>query len=221
MTFGSFNHLPKITSRTVALWARILSEVSDARLILKTRPFADGETRRRCVGLFAEQGIAPERLTLLGPTPLADLLSTYGKIDVALDSVPYDGGTTSCEALWMGVPLVTLRGENFCQRMGASLLRALGLDGLVAADADAYVATATALARDPNRLAGLRSGMRAHGGIAGLRRGGIYSQFGECLPENVATMVCPTRHLTARNALGRHEIFTISRESNCPSGPTP
>ncbi len=160
VTFGSFNHLPKITTWTVGLWAQILSKVARSRLIMKTRPFADVETRQRLVGLFAEQGIAKERLTLMGPTSLADHLSTYGKIDLALDSVPYCGGTTSCEALWMGVPLVTLRGESFCQRMGASLLHVLGLDALVTTDADAYVATAIALARDANRMAQLRNDLR-------------------------------------------------------------
>ena len=112
-------------------------------------------------GRFAAAGVPVDRLWIMPPSVYADFLAEYRHIDIALDPFPYNGGTTTCDALWMGVPVVTLAGERFCGRMGVSLLESVGLGELVAPDAQAYIRTAATLAADPARLAALRGGLRA------------------------------------------------------------
>jgi predicted O-linked N-acetylglucosamine transferase (SPINDLY family) len=161
VTFGSFNNLAKVTPEVVRRWATILGAVPGSRLMLKSHSFADAGTSDRYGGLFAASGIAAERLDLL-PRILATEghLASYHRIDIALDPFPYNGTTTSCEALWMGVPVVTLAGSRHAGRVGASLMSRLGLDALVAADEAAYVATAARLAGDLPALTALRDGLR-------------------------------------------------------------
>ncbi len=162
ITFGSFNHLPKLSDPAIALWARLLAELPDARLLLKNRCFADAGTRQRFAEKFAAAGIEAERLALK-PWVGAhrDHLALYNRIDLALDSFPYNGTTTTCEALWMGVPVVTFCGDRHAGRVGASLLTRVGLEDLIAPDEAGYFTTALALARDPDRLSALRAGLRA------------------------------------------------------------
>jgi predicted O-linked N-acetylglucosamine transferase (SPINDLY family)/ADP-heptose:LPS heptosyltransferase len=161
VTFGSFNNFAKLSPRTVALWARLLRELPNARLLLKAPQFKDRGTRERCVAAFAAAGIAAERLDVVPPLATAEEhLALYGRVDVALDPLPYNGTTTTAEALWMGVPVVTLRGDRHASRVGASMLTAIGLEQLVAATPDDYVVIASALARDPGRLEQLRAGLR-------------------------------------------------------------
>jgi len=160
VVFGSFNHVPKLTDTTVALWSRILDRVPDSRLRLKAAPFADAAIRQRYRELFGQQGIAPGRLDLDGPSPYPDLMAAYRHIDIGLDPVPYNGGTTTYQALWMGVPVVTLAGRNFCSRMGASILSNLDLHDLIAEEADSYVDIAVRLANDRGRRQELRTGLR-------------------------------------------------------------
>lgn len=162
VTFGSLNALPKHTPEVFALWARILAAVPDSRLLLRDRSFEHPEARNRLEKTFAHLGIAADRLILLGWSPgRNDHLARYGEIDVALDPFPYNGTITSCDALWMGVPLLTLPGRRHAARVGASLLTAVRLEELIATDADDCVARAVALANDPDRLTALRAGMRA------------------------------------------------------------
>jgi protein O-GlcNAc transferase len=162
VTFGSFNNPAKVTPRVVAVWAAILAGVPGSRLVLKFGAFGDAGTRARYAGLFAAAGIAADRVELLahsaGP---AGHLAQYHRIDLALDPFPYNGTTTSCEALWMGVPVLTLAGRRHAARVGTSLLRRLGLGALVAADEAGYVATAIRMAQDLPALAALRAGLRA------------------------------------------------------------
>lgn len=161
ITFGSYNTLSKIAPATVALWARVLAAVPGARLALKALSFADAATRELYWGHFERQGIPRQRVDLLPPTfGLPKFLADYGRLDIALDPVPYGGGTTSCDALWMGVPLVTLAGRHFFGRMGVSLLHNVGLPELVAETPDDYVRVAAELAGDIDRLAALRAGLR-------------------------------------------------------------
>jgi predicted O-linked N-acetylglucosamine transferase (SPINDLY family) len=161
IVFGSFNHLPKVTPDVVSVWAQILSAVPQARLLLKAKRLGDPVVRDRYTRLFAEAGIASDRLELVGwQADPADHLALYRQIDIALDPFPYNGTTTTCEALWMGVPVVTLAGERHAGRVGASLLGALGLDGLVTATPRDYVTRAVDLARDPAQLAALSHGLR-------------------------------------------------------------
>jgi protein O-GlcNAc transferase len=162
ITFGSFNNLAKVTPQVVAVWAEILRAVPNSRLVLKSGAFADAATGRLYTERFAAEGVAPERLDLLSQdTTTAAHLARYHKLDLALDPFPYNGTTTTCEALWMGVPVVTLAGNYHAGRVGASLLTGLGLEFLVAPDEPGYVAVASRLAGDLPALATLRAGLRA------------------------------------------------------------
>jgi len=160
VTFGSFNSAKKLSQRTLEAWAALLARLPAARLLLKGRAFADEGTRAACLDRLGECGVAAERVDLIAWLPESEHLATYGRLDIALDPFPYNGATTTCEALWMGVPVVTLRGDRHAGRVGASLLTRLGLTDLIAGSIEAYVETAAALAGDPARLADLRRSLR-------------------------------------------------------------
>jgi protein O-GlcNAc transferase len=161
ITFGSFNNLSKVTPDAVHLWARILDAVPHSRLLLKTKALADPGAQKRIKGLFQEQGISDDRLELLAMVPdTRGHLGVYDRIDIALDTFPYNGTTTTVEALWMGVPTVTFSGNRHAARVGASLLHMVGLEELIAASPEEYVERAVALAKDPAKMSDLRSGMR-------------------------------------------------------------
>ncbi|MFZ2542181.1 MAG: tetratricopeptide repeat protein, partial [Gallionella sp.] len=161
VTFGSFNNLTKMNDAVVELWARILLSVPNSRLFLKTGQLNNADiceqTRRR----FAVWGIAPERLLLSGTQgSIAEHLSEYNKIDIALDPFPYPGVTTSIEALWMGVPIVSLQGDRFLSLTAKSIAYHAGLSDWVAIDKADYVAKAVDFASNIERLALLRAGLR-------------------------------------------------------------
>jgi len=162
VTFGSFNNPAKITPSVVALWSQVLARLPDARLILKcANRYADPAVRDRFVALFESNGIAAERVDIrTRGTPRAEHLADYREIDIALDSFPFSGATTTFEALSMGVPVISLAGEGFIQRMSASLLHAVGLDHLAVREPRDFVEEAVALAGDLPLLAGLRAGLR-------------------------------------------------------------
>ncbi|MBI1189506.1 MAG: hypothetical protein GC200_02340 [Tepidisphaera sp.] len=163
--FGSFNNAAKISPRVVEVWARVLRETPGARLVLKAAGLK-GAAGERLRDRFASHGIERERLEFLAFTATTrEHVDLYSRIDVALDPFPYNGTTTTCEALWMGVPVVTLCGDRHRARVGASLLTAVGRGEWIAASADEYVAIATALALDSQRLQTLRKSLRA--GVAG------------------------------------------------------
>jgi predicted O-linked N-acetylglucosamine transferase (SPINDLY family) len=173
VTFGSFNAPAKINLPQVALWAELMRRVPGSRLVLKHRGFDDPGAARRYREAFAAAGIEGDRLELLGLSPRSGLLAAYNRIDVALDPGPHSGSLTTCEALWMGVPVITCPGATFASRLGASHLRAAGLDELVAADRSAYADLAVQLAGDVDRLADLRQGLRsrvAHSPLCDARR---------------------------------------------------
>lgn len=161
VTFGNFNNLTKTSPAAIELWSRILTRMPGSKLLLKTRGLDDAQARRRVSDRFARHGVGPERLALEGASPRAELLASYNRVDVALDPTPYGGGTTTAEALWMGVPVVTQRGRTWVGRVGESILSAVGLPELVAAGPEEYVEAAIGLANDPKRLATLRAGLRA------------------------------------------------------------
>jgi protein O-GlcNAc transferase len=161
VTFGSFNSPAKLSAATLDAWAQVLIRLPTARLLLKGKPFADAATRALYIERLAERGIAAERLELMGWLPDSKShLALYDRVDIALDPFPYNGTTTTCEALWMGVPVVTLRGDRHAGRVGASLLTRVGLTDLIADSVEAYVATTVALAGNPARLADLRRSLR-------------------------------------------------------------
>ena len=160
VTFGSFNNMAKVTPLVVALWSRILREVPRSRMILKDKSLIDQGQRDRYHKLFEENGIAAPRLELLPGTPFPNHLGEYQNVDIALDPFPYNGCYTSSEALWMGVPIVTLAGSMTFGRYGVTLLSNLGRDALVAITPDEYVEKAVNLANNQERLASLRGELR-------------------------------------------------------------
>jgi protein O-GlcNAc transferase len=160
VTLGSINQLGKITPEVIATWARILHRLPEARLMIKYHGLDDPPTRAHFEQQFAGRGIAGERLVLEGWSPYAEFLKRYLQIDIALDPFPYTGGLTTCEALWMGVPVVTLLGETFASRHGLSHLSNIGLSENIARDKDHYVDLTVELACDLPRLASIRAGLR-------------------------------------------------------------
>jgi predicted O-linked N-acetylglucosamine transferase (SPINDLY family) len=160
ITFGSFNNTAKFNDGVFDLWARILSAVPDSHLVLKWRTFNDDALCQSVRAAFAQRGIAASRLDLRGPSFHAGLLEEYAGIDIALDPFPFTGGLTSCEALWMGVPVVTWPQGRVVSRQTFALLSAIGLPELAAKDGDDYVCIAIALARDCQQLAAMRGMIR-------------------------------------------------------------
>jgi protein O-GlcNAc transferase len=161
VTFGSFNNLAKVSPLALGLWAGALRAVPESRLFLKSRSLADAATRERLLARLADLGVVPERVRLQHWMPRGeDHLAAYHEVDIALDTAPYNGATTTCEALWMGVPVVSLAGATHAGRMGLSILSASGLPELACASAQAFAAACRRLAEDPARLGELRLGMR-------------------------------------------------------------
>lgn len=160
VTFGCFNHPTKMNDDVVALWARVLTAVPHSRLFLKAKLLQEASVRQRIIERFAAHGIDEGRLILEHAAPRAEYLAAYRRVDIALDPFPYPGGTTTVEALWMGVPVLTLAGERFLSRQGVGLLMNAGLPEWVAVNPDDYVGRAVSHANDLRRLASLRQGLR-------------------------------------------------------------
>ncbi len=161
VVFSSFNSVAKLNDEILRTWANILAAVAGSRLALKASSLNFPDTVDRLVDSCERAGIDPARIELQGwVADRRQHLAHYGRIDIALDTFPYNGTTTTCEALWMGVPVITLAGEVHMSRVGATILHCAGLDALVAHDAADYVKLATALANDPDRRNSLRAGLR-------------------------------------------------------------
>jgi predicted O-linked N-acetylglucosamine transferase (SPINDLY family) len=161
ITFASFNNIAKLNADVIRLWAGVLDAVPDARLCLKDQRLKYDSNRRHIEAAFARHGIEPARLSLLGAqAERRDHLAQYGKVDIALDPFPYNGTTTTAEALWMGVPVITMTGQRADARVGLSLLSQMQLDELIAGSPDAYIAIAAGLAADREKLRALRPELR-------------------------------------------------------------
>jgi len=161
VTFGSFNHLTKMTDEVVSVWARVLKSVPNSRLFMKTKQLSDPAVCEKTRQRFVSSGIAPERLLMSGTLASRDdHLAAYNKVDIALDTFPYPGVTTSVEALWMGVPVLSMRGDKFLTRTAGSIAHNAGLPDWIAADEEDYVAKAVAFTSNLERLATLRAGLR-------------------------------------------------------------
>ncbi|MBX3377295.1 MAG: tetratricopeptide repeat protein [Phycisphaeraceae bacterium] len=170
ITFGSFNAVDKISEATLDAWAEILKRVPDSRLFLKGIALGDPSVAQRAADHFQRRGVDPGRIELMARTKgLAEHLNAYGRMDIALDTFPYNGTTTTCEALWMGVPVVAFTGQVHASRVSASLLHAAGLSELVASDVAGYIDTAVRLASDPARIVAYRRGMRERVAASPLR----------------------------------------------------
>jgi predicted O-linked N-acetylglucosamine transferase (SPINDLY family) len=159
-TFGSFNRYDKLGPELIDCWAEILRQVPASRLIIKNSaiaiPYARAELSRR----FVDLGIVAERVELRQRSPHAAMLAEYGDVDLGLDTFPYNGGLTTCEALWQGVPIVAIEGERMISRQTSAMLRLLGAEDLIARTRDEYVALAVRWARDKERLGSMRQSLR-------------------------------------------------------------
>jgi len=168
ITFGSFNNNCKINHHVVQLWARLLQANPGSRLLLKLKGGNEPEVAEFYISQFERHGVDRRRLWIVGWTSPQQHLEMYGQMDIALDTFPYNGTTTTCEALWMGVPVVTLVGQAHLSRVGLSILSRLGLEFFAAESPDEYIAKASSLAANRPALAQLRLSMRARIAASGL-----------------------------------------------------
>lgn len=158
--FGSFNNLTKVNELTLSLWVDVMKAVPDAKLKLKTPSFTDPKCRGEFRDYFVNAGLSVDRLIFTGPSSLEDMMHEYAEVDIALDTLPYNGGTTTFQALWMGVPVIALAGENFCGRMGTSIMHHLGMQEWVAENREGYIETAVRMVSDREKLLKTKSQLR-------------------------------------------------------------
>jgi predicted O-linked N-acetylglucosamine transferase (SPINDLY family) len=159
-TFACLNNLAKVSDEIIALWSRVLAAVPHARLVIGNGP--DAAIRRRFTEGFTRAGVGPERLVLLPRLSLGNFLLSHHQIDLALDTFPYNGGTTSCHSLWMGVPVLTLAGDTTASRQGAAMLGWAGLDGFITTSGDEYASRAVEIAGNLDELSRIRRSLREH-----------------------------------------------------------
>jgi predicted O-linked N-acetylglucosamine transferase (SPINDLY family) len=157
ITFGCLNNFAKVKEVMLSAWCRLLREVPNSRLLLHAK---EGRHRQKVRDILAREGIDPARLEFIGRLPVSEYFQCYHRIDIALDTFPFCGGTTSCDALWMGVPVVSLVGKTTVSRGGLTILTNVGLAELAANTVDDYVKIAKELAGDLPKLAVLRAGLR-------------------------------------------------------------
>ncbi len=174
VTFGCFNHNAKITDQVIQLWARILHKVTGSRLLMKFATGSEPTVKERYLLAFEKLGISPNRIEVMGWQPVGRHWNLYGRVDIALDTYPYHGTTTTCEALWMGVPVISLVGQHHASRVGWSLLNRLGLERCAAHEPQEYVAKAVSLAGQLETLAKLRAHLRVRMAASGLCRAGDF-----------------------------------------------
>jgi len=161
VTFGCFNNFSKVSDATLRLWAEVLASVPGSRLLLKSNGLEEPRQQQHVRERLTRAGIDGGRVELLGRiTGLAAHLACYQCVDVALDTFPYHGTTTTCEALWMGVPVLTLKGDRYVAHMGESILHNVGLPEWIASDAAAYPMLAAKMASDLPALSALRAQLR-------------------------------------------------------------
>ncbi|MEJ0048374.1 MAG: hypothetical protein WDN04_21330 [Rhodospirillales bacterium] len=169
VTFGSFNVPAKIGEQVAALWAQLLARVPDSRLLFAPIPL--GQARARIQEMFVRHGVDAARLEFMPRMATVEYQALRHRVDIALDTFPCGGASTTCETLWMGVPLVTLTGNTFASRAGTSLMTALGMPELVAPSGERYIEIAAGLARDPEALASMRKGLRGRMRLSPLTDG--------------------------------------------------
>lgn len=174
-TFGCFNNLAKVNGATLDLWAQVLHAVPGSRLVIKAAALDDPTVRTRLSQELSRCGVL-DRVTLAGRSPHAEYLAAYADIDVCLDPFPFGGGLTTLEALWMGVPVVSLVGPAFVSRQGLSILSHVGLPQLAVANQDEYVRAAADLVSDPVTLAAMRQTLRAMMGDSPLCDGPAHAR---------------------------------------------
>ena len=181
-SFGSFNTLVKVSPETLDAWIKILQRVPNSRLLIKAKSFSDPELVDRYRARLLEKNIDASRFELIGwEVNTDDHLSLYGTVDIGLDPFPYNGTTTTCEALWMGVPVVTLMGDRHCGRVGASLMTTIGLAQLISSNVDDYIDKAAELAGNMQVLSDLRMSLRERMSDSNLLNGEKFThQLEDC-----------------------------------------
>ncbi|OIO70467.1 MAG: hypothetical protein AUJ58_02930 [Zetaproteobacteria bacterium CG1_02_55_237] len=161
ISFGCFNHLSKVTPEVVEVWSQVLQQLPGSHLVLKHISLQDAKVRERYLQMFEENGVAGDRINILDwSASVGEHLSCYSQVDIALDTFPYNGTTTTCEALWMGVPVVCLKGKTHAGRVGLSLLESAGRQEWIAGNKQEYISLALQLAADPEKLIELRARLR-------------------------------------------------------------
>ena len=161
ITYGSFNVLAKISDHCLQAWCEILKQTPGSRLILKSAGLQDDKTRAYFLDRFSDSGIDSNRIELTPRTTgFRSHMQLYNRVDISLDTFPYNGTTTTCESLWMGVPVITLAGNRHASRVGNSLLKQLGMNNLIAQDVKEYISLASELAGNSGQLEGLRESLR-------------------------------------------------------------
>ena len=159
--FGSFNNLSKITPKTIKLWCDVLNAVPDSKIVLKHKYFNDPKLREITISRFTENGLSPDRIIIFDYCfKTEEHYAQYNKIDIALDTFPYNGTTTTCDSLYMGVPVVTILGDRHVSRVSASLLNAVGLGELAAKDEKEFLAIAVDLAMNTQKLTEIKRNLR-------------------------------------------------------------
>jgi predicted O-linked N-acetylglucosamine transferase (SPINDLY family) len=181
-TFGSFNQTSKLNPLLLARWAALLDAIPESRLRIFGVTHALFETNTRAA--FAAAGVAPERLEFVGRLPIDRYFTTYADVDIALDSSPYNGATTTCDALLMGVPVVALAGERAISRSGVSLLSVMGLDDWIAPSEAAFVTTLQRQLRDPDAIARLRAALPSRMRASALMDGERFARDVEAVFRN-------------------------------------
>jgi predicted O-linked N-acetylglucosamine transferase (SPINDLY family) len=175
-TFGSFNRYDKLGPELVDCWAEILRRVPESRLVIKNSAIAVPHARDELSRWFAARGIALERVLLRAKSPHAAMLAEYGDIDLGLDTFPYNGGLTTCEALWMGVPMVAIEEERMISRQTSSMLRQVGGEDFIARTRDEYIELAVRWAQQRDRLAAVRRSLRERMRISPLCDGARFTR---------------------------------------------
>ncbi len=175
VSLGSMNALSKVTPQVIAVWSTILRALPGARLLMCTVPA--GRTTERVIREFARHGVERSRLELLPKLPFQQFLSAHSRVDIALDPFPFSGTTTTCQTLWMGVPVITLAGKCHVSRVGVTMLSSVGLEQCVATDENDYVEKALAFASNPALLRELREGLRERMRASPLTNGARLTRF--------------------------------------------
>jgi len=185
ITFGCFNNIAKLTPEVIEVWSAILKKMPDSKLVLKWKTLSDGTIREYYRMLFSMHGIPKRQIEFRGQSPLFMMRDEYNDIDIALDPFPYTGGLTSCEALWMGVPVITLAGDRPVSRQTKGFLKVLGLDELSSNFASGYIDCAVQLSGDLERLRGLRQGLRQRMASSPLCDGARFTRKLEDIYRNI------------------------------------
>ncbi len=191
ITFGSFNNLAKVNDFVIESWAQILTSTPSSKIIIKANQLAEKSNRSRIHAKFEELGVSANRVELMSRVPDSiDHLSVYNQIDIALDTFPYNGTTTTCEALWMGVPTITFLGDRHASRVSASILKHAELDQFVADDLAGYKELAITLAENPEPLDALRPIMREKLNLSSLCNAEQFTANFETALSQLVTINC-------------------------------